>query len=171
VGRPGERPCAGNTSGAYFLNITVNQTATLLIGAIGILMLSLWMRRRRDTAYAYFGISALVWALQSTNLYVRKPAAVDRCLGNSQQCRVPGVFRLFLLISLLRFVSIGGRPLIAALWAAARDRAAQSPAGAGGALPYGIRRLASLHPGLRHADPGSAVFALRCGAATARPVI
>jgi signal transduction histidine kinase len=103
---------------AYFLNITVNQTATLLIGAIGILMLSLWMRRRRDTAYAYFGISALVWALQSTNLYVRNPplsTAAWEILSNAGF----QVFSAFLLISLLRFVSIGGRPLIAALWAAA----------------------------------------------------
>lgn len=103
---------------AYFLNITVNQTATLLIGAIGLLMLSLWLRRRRDTAYAYFGISALVWALQSTNLYVRdSPLATAgwEILSNAGF----QVFSAFLLISLLRFVAIGNRPLIAALWGAA----------------------------------------------------
>lgn len=103
---------------AYFLNITVNQTATLLIAAIGVLALSLWLRRRRDTAYAYFGISALVWAAQSTNLYVRDvplPTAGWEILSNAGF----QVFSAFLLISLLRFVSAGGRPLVAALWGAA----------------------------------------------------
>lgn len=103
---------------AYFLNITVNQTTTLLIAAIGVLMLALWLRRRQDTAYAYFGASALVWAAQSTNLYLRHvplPTATWEvlCNGGFQ------VFSAFLLISLLRFVSAGGRPLAGALWGAA----------------------------------------------------
>ncbi|MFA5082586.1 MAG: 7TM diverse intracellular signaling domain-containing protein, partial [Hydrogenophilaceae bacterium] len=101
---------------AYFLNITVNQTATLLIAAIGVLALSLWLRRRRDTAYVYFGISALVWAAQSSNLYLRDvplPTADWEILVNAGF----QVFSGFLLISLLRFVSAGGRHLIGALWA------------------------------------------------------
>ncbi|TCJ15551.1 histidine kinase [Parasulfuritortus cantonensis] len=101
---------------AYFLNITVNQTATLLIGAIGLLALSLWLRRRRDTAYAYFGVSALVWAAQSTNLYVRNvplPTADWEILSNAGF----QVFSGFLLISLLRFVSAGGARLVTLLWA------------------------------------------------------
>ncbi|NTV94421.1 MAG: histidine kinase [Thiobacillus sp.] len=101
---------------AYFLNITVNQTATLLIAAIGVLALSLWLRRRRDTAYAYFGVSALVWAAQSSNLYLRDvplPTADWEILVNAGF----QVFSGFLLISLLRFVSAGGRRLVGALWA------------------------------------------------------
>lgn len=103
---------------AYFLNITVNQTATLLIAAIGVLTLSLWLRRRQDTAYAYFGASALVWAGQSVNLYLRDPpvsTAHWEILSNAGF----QVFSAWLLISLLRFVGAGGRPLVAALWGAA----------------------------------------------------
>lgn len=103
---------------AVFLKITVNQTATLLIGAIGLLMLTLWWRRRQDTAYAYFGVSALVWAAQSTNLYIQNPplpTAEWEVLSNAGF----QVFSAFLLISLLRFVAAGGRRLIIALWAAA----------------------------------------------------
>lgn len=101
---------------AHFLNITVNQTATLLISAIGILMLTLWLRRRQDTAYAYFGAAALVWAAQSTNLYIRDTpvnTAVWEILVN-------GSFQIFsglLLISLLRFVSISNPVLMRILWA------------------------------------------------------
>lgn len=105
----------GRFERAYFLNISVNQTATLLIAAIGILALSLWLRRRRDTAYAYFGGSALVWAAQSSNLYVREvpfaTATWEMLVNSGFQ-----VFSGFLLISLLRFVGAGGRPLVAALW-------------------------------------------------------
>lgn len=102
---------------AYFLRITLNQTASLLIAAIGILTLGLWWRRRQDTAYAYFGLSALVWAVQSTNLYLRNvplPTAPWEILVN-------GGFQVFsglLLISLLRFVGLQCPRLIAALWAA-----------------------------------------------------
>lgn len=101
---------------AHFLNITVNQTATLLITAIGILMLSLWLRRRQDTAYAYFGAAALVWAAQSTNLYIRDTpvsTATWEILANSSF----QIFSGLLLISLLRFVSISQPRLLRCLWA------------------------------------------------------
>ena len=100
---------------AYFLNITVNQTATLLISAIGILSLTLWLRRRQDTAYAYFGAAALVWALQSTNLYVREQPFATA----TWEILVNGAFQIFsglLLISLLRFVGIGSAWLPRLLW-------------------------------------------------------
>ncbi len=100
---------------AHLLNITVNQTATLLITAIGILMLSLWLRRRQDTAYAYFGCAALVWAAQSTNLYIRDipvdTATWEILVNSSFQ-----VFSGLLLISLLRFVSIDHPRLMRILW-------------------------------------------------------
>lgn len=100
---------------AHFLNITVNQSASLLIAAIGLLTLSLWLRRRQDTAHAYFSASALVWAAQSSNLYVHAaplPTAGWEILVNAGF----QVFSGFLLISLLRFVAAGGQWLIAALW-------------------------------------------------------
>lgn len=101
---------------AYFLNITVNQTATLLISSIGILMLSLWMRRRQDSAYAYFGAAALVWALQSTNLYIRDIPVTTA----SWEILINGGFQVFsglLLISLLRFVASSNRVMVSLLWA------------------------------------------------------
>ncbi len=100
---------------AIFLRITLNQTASLLIASMGVLMLSLWWRRRQDVAYGYFGVSALLWAAQSTNLYLREaPLATahwEIVINSSFQ-----VFSAFLLISLLRFSAAGGRPLLPLLW-------------------------------------------------------
>lgn len=103
---------------AYFLRVTINQTATLLIAAIGVLTLGLWWHRRQDTAYAYFGLSALVWAIQSTNLYLRDVPVTTA----TWEIFTNGGFQVFsglLLISLLRFIHLSPRPLIAALWLAA----------------------------------------------------
>jgi signal transduction histidine kinase len=100
---------------AQFFRVTLNQTASLLIAGMGVLMLSLWWRRRRDVAYGYFGVSALIWAAQSTNLYwVQVPLATahwEIAVNSSFQ-----VFSAFLLISLLRFSAAGGRPLLPLLW-------------------------------------------------------
>jgi signal transduction histidine kinase len=100
---------------AHFWQITVNQTATLLIAGIGLLTLSLWLRRRRDTAYAYFAASALLWAAQSTNLYIRDvpldTAGWEILVSASFQ-----VFSGFLLISLLRFVGVLPKSLFAVIW-------------------------------------------------------
>lgn len=110
-----EAALRGKYERAYFLAITLNQTATLLIAAIGALMLSLWSRRRRDTAYGYFGASALVWALQSSNLYIQQPL-VDTATWEILANAGFQIFSGFLLISLLRFVEAGGRALVATLW-------------------------------------------------------
>lgn len=94
----------------YFLRVTLNQTTTVLIAAIGILMLNLWWRRRRDTYYGYFGLSALLWTLQSANLYMRDvpvPTAAWEIIVNSGV----QVFSAFLLVSLLRFARIDWKPL------------------------------------------------------------
>lgn len=98
-----------------FLRITLNQTASLLIASMGALMLSLWWRRRQDVAYGYFGVSALLWAAQSSNLYLRaaplSTAPWEIAINSSFQ-----IFSAFLLISLLRFAAAGGRPLLPLLW-------------------------------------------------------
>lgn len=100
---------------ALLLRVTLNQTASLLIASMGLLMLSLWWRRRQDVAYGYFGGSALIWAAQSTNLYwVEVPLATahwEIVVNSSIQ-----VFSALLLISLLRFSAAGGRPLLPLLW-------------------------------------------------------
>jgi signal transduction histidine kinase len=98
-----------------FLRVSLNQAASLLIAGMGVLMLSLWWRRRQDTAYGYFAISALLWAAQSTNLYLQEiPFRTEHwemAINSSFQ-----VFSAFLLISLLRFSAAGGRPLLPLLW-------------------------------------------------------
>lgn len=90
---------------ALFFSASLNQSATLLIAFIGILMLSLWARRRQEVAYAYFGIAALVWAVQSTNLYLRElpfaTAQWEIFVNASFE-----VFAAMLLASLLRFIGV-----------------------------------------------------------------
>lgn len=89
---------------ALFLNITLNQSATILIVAIGLLMVSLWWRRRSEPAYGYFGASALIWAAQSSNLYVRDApldtAYWERLFNASYQ-----VVAALLLASVLQFIA------------------------------------------------------------------
>lgn len=108
---PELRPAHDRT---FFLRITLNQVTSLLIAAIGVLTLTLWWRRRKETAYGYFGASALVWAFQSTNLYLRdvpfSTASWEIAINGSFQ-----VFAVLLLMSLLRFVDSACRPLDRAL--------------------------------------------------------
>lgn len=100
---------------AYFLNITLNQTAGLLIAAVGVLTLNLWLRRRQETAYGYFGLSALVWSLQATNLYLSQ-APVDTAHWEILTNAGFQIFSGFLLISLLRFVGLRQPALVGTLW-------------------------------------------------------
>lgn len=100
---------------AYFLRITLNQVASILIAVVGLLMLNMWWRRRRDTAYGYFAASALVWAVQSTNLYVLDPplnTAYWEILVNASF----QIFSALLLISMLRYVRAEWKPLNLLLW-------------------------------------------------------
>jgi signal transduction histidine kinase len=56
---------------ALFWRIILAQTTSLLIGAVGLFMLLLWIRRRQDTAFGYFGFASLLWAFYTADLYVR----------------------------------------------------------------------------------------------------
>ena len=100
---------------AYFLRITLNQIVSILIAVVGLLMLNMWWRRRQDTAYGYFAASALVWAVQSTNLYVLDPpldtAHWEILVNASFQ-----IFSALLLISMLRYVRAEWKPLNLLLW-------------------------------------------------------
>lgn len=100
---------------AYFLNITLNQTAGLLIAAVGVLTLNLWLRRRQETAYGYFGLSALVWSLQATNLYLSH-VPVDTAHWEILSNAGFQIFSGFLLISLLRFIGLRQPALVGTLW-------------------------------------------------------
>lgn len=88
----------------FFVRITLNQVITLLIAGIGVLMLSLWWRRRQDTMYAYFGTAALIWAINSTNLYLRDIPLASRYWELLVGASTP-VFVALLMISLLRFIN------------------------------------------------------------------
>lgn len=100
---------------AYFIRITLNQTASILITGISILMLNLWWRRRQDTAYGLFGMAALVWALLSSNLYITQAP-----LPTMQwELLISASFQIvatLLLISLLRFTHTDWRGLRKLLW-------------------------------------------------------
>ncbi len=101
---------------ARFIRITLNQTSSLLIVGIGLLMLSLWWRRKQDTAYGLFGLAAFVWALQSLNFYIITaplPTAVWEMLVNVSFQAIATLW----LISLLDFVGIRLKRFNQLLWA------------------------------------------------------
>lgn len=99
----------------FFLRITLNQTATLIIAAMGVFMLALWSRRRQDTMYGLFGLSALVWAFNSSNLFLQSiPMSApmwERLIQSSFQ-----VFIALLMVSLLRFINLRQPLLEKFLW-------------------------------------------------------
>ena len=99
----------------FFLRITLNQTATLIIAAMGVFMLLLWWQRRQDTMYGLFGLSALVWAFNASNQFLQTipvPAALwERLIQSSFQ-----VFIALLMLSLLRFLGLHHRLLERMLW-------------------------------------------------------
>jgi signal transduction histidine kinase len=100
---------------ARTLRVTLNQTASLLIAGAGFVMLGLWWRRREDSAYGQFGLAALVWALQSTNLYLEQVPLSTlhwEILVNASF----SVIAALLMLSQLRFTGTGYRPLHLALW-------------------------------------------------------
>ncbi len=98
-----------------FRNITLNQTASLIILVIGIFMLSLWWQRRRDTAYGLFGVAAFVWSAQSVNLFIQQ-APVSTAVWEIAINASFQVFSVLLLISMLSFVGGQLRGLRRVLW-------------------------------------------------------
>lgn len=62
---------SGEYESALFWRIILAQTTSLLIVAVGIFMLMLWIRRRQDAAFGYFGFASLLWAFYTADLYVR----------------------------------------------------------------------------------------------------
>ena len=88
-----------------FSNITLNQTASLIILAVGIFMFSLWWQRRKEVAYGLFAVSAFVWSAQSANLFIRQ-APLDTALWEILVNASFQVFAMLLLFSLLSFVGV-----------------------------------------------------------------
>ena len=56
---------------ALFWRIILAQTTSLMIGAVGLFMLLMWLRRRKDSAFGYFGFASMLWAFYTADLYVR----------------------------------------------------------------------------------------------------
>ncbi|MCA1979081.1 MAG: histidine kinase, partial [Thiobacillus sp.] len=108
---------------ALFWRISLNQTASLVIAGVGLLMLTLWWQRRQDLAYAWFAAASLIWAAQSTNLYLRH-APFDTATWEILVNASFQVFAALLMAALLRFSNAGGRRLMPWLW----GLAAASPA-------------------------------------------
>src|SRR5258708_3050876 len=57
----------------YFVQITGPQLTSVLSAALGLFMLVLWVGRRRESMYGYFGAVALCWALIMTRYYPADP--------------------------------------------------------------------------------------------------
>ncbi|NDP43771.1 MAG: sensor histidine kinase [Aromatoleum sp.] len=57
----------------FFWQVTGVQFCSALALLWGVFSLLLWLRRRDDTIYAYFGLSALCWAIFTSNYFVRFP--------------------------------------------------------------------------------------------------
>lgn len=98
-----------------FRNITLNQTASLIILAVGIFMFSLWWQRRKDIAYGLFAVAAFVWSAQSVNLFIQQApwsTALWEILVNASF----QVFSVLLLVSMLSFVGISSMLFRRVLW-------------------------------------------------------
>lgn len=100
---------------AKFVRTTLNQTSSLLIVGIGLLMLILWWRRKQDSAPGLFGLAAFVWALQSLNFYITiapLPTALWELFVNASFQAIAALW----LISLLDFVGIRIQRFNQLLW-------------------------------------------------------
>jgi len=99
----------------FFWRITLNQASTLIIAAMGLFMLALWHRRRQDTMYGYFGLSAFVWAFNSSNLFIQSSPISARLW----ETLISASFQMFislLMISLLRILGLRQIRLEQTLW-------------------------------------------------------
>jgi signal transduction histidine kinase len=99
----------------FFWRITFSQTISLVIAAMGLFMLALWHRRRQDAMYGYFGLSALVWSLYSSNQFIRSIPVSARLWETLVNASVQ-IFVSLLMLSLLRFLGLQQRLLERVLW-------------------------------------------------------
>lgn len=99
----------------FFWRITLNQTTTLIIAAMGLFMLDLWRRRRQDSMYGFFGLSTLVWAVHSSNLFIQTLPIAGRLWEEIVASSVQ-VFVSLIMISLLRFLGLQKPALESVLW-------------------------------------------------------
>lgn len=90
-----------------FLHVTLNHIAFVLISLTGLLMISLWWRRKSEIAYGSFGISALLWGVQSANLTIHNVPLITHTA--QWEVVINASFQIIaalLLSSILRFLGI-----------------------------------------------------------------
>lgn len=99
----------------FFWRISLTQSASFLIAAMGLFMLALWWRRRQDTMFGLFGLSALIWAFNSSNLFLQDIPLPARLWETLIQASFQ-VFISLLMMSLLRFLGLRQILLERVLW-------------------------------------------------------
>ena len=55
---------------AYFFHVQLNEGLFILTLAVAFFFFSLWLKRRNDTQYGWFALTALVWSLLSLNHFI-----------------------------------------------------------------------------------------------------
>jgi len=102
--------------------------------AIGLFMLGVWLGRRRDSMYFWFGCMALSWSVQSLDSYAEMPPLPSQLWDRVVLC-MPVLRGVLMLMFVLRYGGLR-RPLVAAIaWgyfllgAAAIFSGAMPPAG------------------------------------------
>lgn len=93
---------------ALFWRIILAQTTSILIGAVGIFMLLLWIRRRQDAAFGYFGFASLLWAFYTADLYVRDIPVPTFYWELAIRSAFHG-FALLLALFAIEYSALGGR--------------------------------------------------------------
>src|SRR5262249_48665955 len=57
----------------YFVRYTGSQFSSLFSIVLGLFVLSLWVQRRKETMYGYFGLTALLWSFAPMFNFVGEP--------------------------------------------------------------------------------------------------
>lgn len=100
----------------FFWRIIVTQSVSVVVAAMGVLILALWWQRPAETMYGYFGAAALAWWVSSLNLYVRDipvPTHLWEVIANASHQVFTGLLGLFVL----RYLGLRKKVLERGLWA------------------------------------------------------
>ena len=100
----------------FFVQITGAEVASALAAALGTFMLILWLRRRSESLYAYFGLGALGWATTNALMLLHDPplshVAFEVALTATQSAST-----VFLSLFALRYAGLRWPRVEKALWA------------------------------------------------------
>ncbi|HZP67686.1 MAG TPA: ATP-binding protein [Rudaea sp.] len=62
----------------YALQIEGPVVVSVVCGAVGLFMLALWLRQRKDDVFGWFGVVCLLWVLRNAHLWMREPPLPKR---------------------------------------------------------------------------------------------